>query len=316
VTEIDADQYARYAMLQATWEHTAPGFNTIHQWGVYPLIRDLPERLMSGYTLDLGLTYAAWASSGDLSETSFDRFFGRANEFGIAPDLLQKLLRPDVGDIVAGLIERMRAVFEAYGEDDTQRAWCWGLHNRHRFHLGGLVWRLSFGSWPVVPVLDQALLETCGSLPAASLMKRRAEDALLLQRFPELASISIERFSYYRPSLSPRRYLRPLHPLMRKAAGGRHALNARFPNLVPERRRYHRLYQINGGGWRRVRLLAEPYKGIAGQLFDLEVLEGLFPPPPTRIGSGGLKDISSAKTLVGFLLWAGDHMEENAFVPS
>jgi hypothetical protein len=88
VTEIDADQYARYAMLQATWEHTAPGFNTIHQWGVYPLIRDLPERLMSGYTLDLGLTYAAWASSGDLSETSFDRFFGRANEFGIAPDSL------------------------------------------------------------------------------------------------------------------------------------------------------------------------------------------------------------------------------------
>ena len=57
-------------------------------------------------------------------------------------------------------------------------------------------------------------------------------------------------------------------------------------------------------------------KGIAGQFFDLEVLEGLLPPPPTRIGSGGLKDISSAKTLLGFLLWAGDHMEENAFVAS
>jgi asparagine synthase (glutamine-hydrolysing) len=314
VTELDTTQYARYAMLQSTWEHNATGFNTIHQWGVYPLVRELPARLMTGYLVDanLGMSNVAWAFSEDLSESSFDRFFSRVNQFGIAPRILQNLLRPDFGDVVAGLIERMRAVFESYGDDDAQRAWRWARHNRQRFHIGGILWRLTFGAWPVVPVLDRALLETCGSLPAASMMKRKAEEALLQQRFPEFASISIDRNSYYRASLSPGKYLRRLQPLIRNAAGRRQALNTRFPNLVPERRRYFRLYQLNGRAWRRVRLLAEPYKGLTAEFFDPDVLEGLLPPPPARIGSGiGLKDISGPKCLLGFLLWAGGHMEEN-----
>jgi asparagine synthase (glutamine-hydrolysing) len=313
VTEVDTSQYARYALLQSTWEHNATGFNTIHQWGVYPLLRELPARLMTGYLADsnLGASNVAWAFSKDLSESSFERFFTRINQFAIAPKLLQKLLRPDVfGDIVDGLMERMRAVFESYGDDDSQRAWRWAQHNRQRFHIGGVLWRLTFGSWPVVPVLDRALLETCGSLPAASMMMRKAEEALLRERFPELASISIDRNSYYRASLSPGRLTRRLQPLIRNTAARRQALNTRFPNLVPERRRYYRLYDFNGRAWRQVRLLAEPYKGLVDQFFDPDVLENLLPSPPTRIGSGiGLKDTSGPKCLLGFLVWAGDHLK-------
>lgn len=306
--EVSLDQYPFYAHLQAKWEHGANGFNTIHSWGIHQHLRGIAPRVLSGYLLDCFLDInLTWAHSPSSTAMSFEPLFAFLNGYGLRLDILRKLLRREVfGDAVDEVISRMRTVYEGYSEVESQRVWCFELHHRFRFWIGSILWRLSFGAWPVLPQSDRKVLEVAGAMPASTLAERRVQKELLCKRFPQLAALPLDQCTN-----NPR----PLRPRLR------HQLGWYFYGLLNslrggvarssmiERRRYCRLYDFDGPGWLAVRREAEPYRENVFHLFHKDVLKEVLPGPDVPLCfKNGIIEPSGLKSLLGFLLWSKDHL--------
>ncbi len=237
---------------------------------------------------------------------SFENYFARLNAYGFHPSVLGKLLRREVfGDLVQDTIAQIRHIYEGYSDLESQRAWCFELYHGQRFFIGGTAWKLSFGAWPIYPGSDREILETAAGIPAAALAERRAQNALVCQRFPHLAMLPLDRGSTYDTT--------PLLPGARWFVD--HALREHLLRWVfqrhggVEQRFYYRTYDLNGPGWVAIRHRAEPHRKNVSHLFDANVLAELLPPAdaPVRldhpiIGAAG------TKSLLGFLLWAKNHL--------
>jgi asparagine synthase (glutamine-hydrolysing) len=307
--DVAAESYAGCAGQAARWEHLAAGFNDLTNWGLRETLDALPPRCVSGYTMDavVGGSHIAWAYSPDSQTMSFERFFSLVNRSGLRPEVLRRLLRREVfGDLVADTLSQIRATYAGYASLESQRAWCFDLHHRQRFHVGRSLWPLSFGAWPVVPTLDRDLLAACGGLPASTLAERRAQDEILCQRFPELAALPLDRNSYDTAPLRPRlRHLAAQHIRTRL----RFLRRARpFASRRVERRYYYRVFDINGPGWRAIRREAEPLREKLLDLFDRAALEELLPPPEAVASfEDPILGPSGMKLLLGLLLWLRDH---------
>ncbi len=178
--------YARCADLNVRWEHLANGLNNITAWSAYAAARGIAPRFALGTLGDaiaggLGL---APAYSQETNTLSFPRLFENLNGRGVRPDVLRKLLRRDLfGDLVDATMVRCRTRYESYSEQESQRAFCFGLDHQERFCVGSMAWICSFSGWPMLPFCDLALLDLVGGLPAASLAERRAQDAVLCAFF-------------------------------------------------------------------------------------------------------------------------------------
>jgi asparagine synthase (glutamine-hydrolysing) len=300
VREIDEGAYVDYAWRQVTWEHGAQGFNTIMGWGLPRLAQEMPAYMVNGYVGDaiVGGSHIDWACAGASHEASFDAFFARVNAYGIHAGTLRKLLRKDVfDDSVDDVLDGARDLYCSYSDLESERAWCFDLYHRQRFHIGGEIWKLSWGAWPICPFVDRHLLEVCGAMPASTLAERRVEDAVLCKYFPHLAELPVDRNSFDAT---------PLRPRIRHLAGA--ALRKRLGRGSPkgERRRYYRLWNINGAAWIAVRREAEKSRHLAYEFFDKGVLDSILPPPDAPIGyKDGIMDTSGLKSLIGFMLWLG-----------
>jgi len=76
----------------------------------------------------------------------------------------------------------------------------------------------------------------------------------------------------------------------------------------PERRFYHRLWDINGAAWMSIRREAYAYRETVLDLFDKDALDGVLPPPHVRLAyEEPIAGASGLKSLLGFLLWSRDH---------
>jgi len=91
-------------------------------------------------------------------------------------------------------------------------------------------------------------------------------------------------------------FRRPIHALRQSLHRG-------------EQRYYYRIYDINNPGWVAIRRQAEPYRGRVAQLFNMDVLSELLPPPGVPLNlKDSLRDASGRKTLLGLLLWAHEYL--------
>jgi asparagine synthase (glutamine-hydrolysing) len=300
VREVEVGSYVDYARRQAAWEHGAQGFNTVMGWGVHRLLSDMPRAIVNGYLGDaiFGGSHIEWARVIGSSAMSFDAFFRQVNAYGIQPDALRKLVRTQrLKDSVAEAVEGMRATYLGYSDLESERAWCFDLYHRQRYYIGGELWRLSFGAWPLNPYVDRRLIEVCGGMPAATLGERRGQDAVLCRYFPQLARLPLDRNTFDATPLQPR-----LPALI--ASSIRRRIGHRLPQ--PERRRYYRLWTINGPGWRAVRWEAEKYRHLAHAWFDPAMLAALLPGPEVNIeAKDAIIDTSGLKIILGFMLWLG-----------
>jgi asparagine synthase (glutamine-hydrolysing) len=134
-------------------------------------------------------------------------------------------------------------------------------------------------------------------MPASSLAERRGQDAVLCEHFPHLAELPLDRNSHVATPLRPR-----LRYLIARAIRSRTARRA----PQPERRRYYRLWNINGPGWMAVRREAEKYRSLTYDWFDRDALAAILPPPEVKITyKDGIIDTSGLKSILGFMLWLG-----------
>ena len=307
--EIAFDQYSRYANTECRWEHISNGFNNITDWALPKHLRELADHIVMGHMFDavVGTRYINWVYSSADDTMNFDSYFTNLNSWGISLHILKRLLRREIfGDMVDETIGQMRALYESFSELESQRAWCYNLYNRQRFHVGGAAWILSFGAWPVLPALDRQLLETAGAMPASTIAERRAEIELFCRRFPKLAALPLDRNSYNTEPLRPRlRYQLSkyaFNKLRHLSHLGHHSKNI-------ERRYYYRIYDFNNPGWLAVRQQAETYREKLFGLFHKEVLEQLLPGPDVRLSVGnGIIEASGLKTLLGLMLWSKDNL--------
>ena len=305
------DQYPLYAELHARWTHGLCGFNQIMFWGIQAHLRDLPAYVVMGYVMDaiLGGTHLDWAYSASARAMSFEAFFGMVNRSGFHPDILRKVLRPEIfRDLIEEALARIRSTFDSYASLESQRAWCFDLYHRQRFFIGSLVWQESFGAWPILPIVDQEVLAVVGGMPASTIAERRAQDELLCSQFPQLAALPLDTCPSHPDPLQPRlrwrlrRGLENRLPLLRRLQEFRDSRKG-------ERNFYYGLWNVNGPGWSNVRRLADTNRDRVLEFFQKDFFETLLPPPHVPLHfEEPIMGASGVKSLLGFLLWSRDHL--------
>lgn len=220
-------------------------------------------------------------------------------------------------DLISETLEHIKQVYKSYSNLEFQRAWCFDLHHGQRFHVGNVAWALSFGAWPVLPVVTHEVLRVMGGMPMEAIENRHLENELILRRFPNLAKLPLDHSSYDTTPLKPTihqkttqffRGDRSVWKLSRHARLLRGAIYRLSSAEDP--RYYYRIWNLNNPGWRQIRQEAEANRILASQILDENSLSKLLPPPDATIkATNEVIDTSSLKCLLGFMLWSKDHYQ-------
>lgn len=304
--EYPAHRYVDWALRSVRHEELALSFAAMYTWGGHGHLRRLGTRVMSGHLLELilGGVESGWFRGAE-NRPTFDVFLRWMNRHAVPLEVLDGLVRsPDLRDAVDAIVTQVRESYRASDLGPSRFARRFLFLHWGRFHPGSAPWRFSFGAWPVLPVLDRRLLALGMSLPRETTWNRSMQEALLRSRYPELASVPLN--TDRRSSSSPNR------GVLRKAGKALRRIVARspFPAVArpspPERERrfYHRIYDLNGPGWRAVRRRAEPYRGRLSDLFQPSELQNYLPPPSEEVHlERTIMDSFGRKTLLGLMLW-------------
>ncbi len=303
------DEYASFAELEATWGHLAGGFSHIPHWGSQAHLRQIGRPTVVGYLSDaiVGASHMHYGYAEQKGSAQFETFFEKINRWGIPPAVLKTLLRPNTfgRDIVDDMVQQIRRIYEDGGQSEAYRAWVFDLGHRQRFHVGMSPWILSFGAWPVLPVVDRAVLECMAGLPPAVLAGRHLQRELLRTCFPHLASLPLDRGHLFPMPLAPRLVDEIRCSVHEKLA----PLWERLPRLRPQRSYYLRVYDFNGPGWRGVRRAAEAGRDQAYTLFEKSALDSLLPAPEVTVQFNRWQVPSAGlRLLLGCMLWHRDHL--------
>ena len=232
----------------------------------------------------------------------FDELLGNLNGFGFSVDDTAELLSGHDGkQTVAEVIDDLRREWNAIDALPFQRAWLFQMHNRQRFHIGSIIWRLSLGAWPLLPYYDRHLLDAVTAMPLNYLRDRRMQVDIIKREFPRLATLPLDR-----NAVGPD-YL--VTPLYRKFVPPVSEVSWKLYRLLErgrERRYYHRIYDFNTPGWQSVRREAEQYRQHAKNLLNPAALDRLLPAADARPDyANAVRDASKTKTLVGLVMWYG-----------
>ncbi len=306
IASVDDAAYPWAANIQANQEHLIGGFGNVFMWGLMEPLRRLPPTVVTGYLTDSIIT----GKSITPGLQDFDIVLPRLVHLALAPEQLARLLRPDVfGSVIEETVERLRVAWNDTAPPEQQRAWRFQIAHSERCHVGAIPWRLSFGAWPILPVLDRRVLDTVGALPAPSLANRRAQDAILRARFPRLARL---------PHVAANGdVVDPLLPSFRARVArtvSRLTRGRWRPNRAPsagerDRRFNYRMYDFNSPGWRGIRQRAEPERERLASLFNMDELRAFIPPPDATLAvKHGIFDTVGRKLLLGLMLWAREHL--------
>ena len=298
--------FPQFAEKQILTESLSNGFNDLSWWPAILVLQSNYSLLLTGLLGGDTMGGEAIKSGYDPSTKSysFDQWFKKINFWGIYPKIVSELIKPfDNSDLVDDVISEMRTFHDSIDGLPFQRTWLFALLHRQRFHISSVAWRFSFGSWPVIPYSDNKLLDTTAGIPAATLLKRRAQVALLSRKFPHLAQLPLDRnAANMTPLVSP-----PLSGKLQRKLRDFYYLT-RTKN-VSERRYYFRVHDINNQGWKSVREMVEPLRKEMPRLLDMTTLNNLLPHPDKNIELNyGIGDASGLKLIMGFMFWANKNI--------
>ncbi|CAN5566179.1 hypothetical protein BH09GEM1_BH09GEM1_37750 [soil metagenome] len=265
--EVPFDAFPDYTDRNVHWEQLAGGMSSVHSWGCADALRNATGGLLSGYTFD--------ARHQPLVPITREGMLGWTHGKGIAPARLRALVNEPHRACVDEVAEAVRQRFDEFSvvdraeEVDGERSWRWFMAVYTRFHAGAIPWRLSFGAWPILPLLDQELIATMLTMPHSFLADRRMEDALLRKRFPALARLPLDRNA---PDTSPL-----VSTLRHRISASWRARMHRDTDV--EQRYYVRMYDFDNEGWRAVRWAAETGRDAMAQWFEPAALRSILPAP-------------------------------------
>ncbi len=295
-------EFVQAARNVARWEHLANGFSHLESESSAEFVGQIAPRFWSGFSLEdvmggAGIPFG-WDKEKQLY--SYETFFARLNVWGISPAILPKLLRcPDSIERVQSVMADFRRDYQEAAASDRQRAAFLKLLTRARLHVGGVIHRMSFRSWPLLPFLDCALLEKLLSLPPELTRDRQLQKDLLRHRCPALAEIPREHNSFFLEPLNPT-FLARQKALFQKR--WRRWYWSKWKQEEP--RRYYRCYDLNNPEWLAVRLAAEPLRSRTEGWLNRRTLDELLPHAGSRVAyKDPIGHSGAARLLLGLLLW-------------
>lgn len=232
-----------------------------------------------------------------------DEFRRKMNLFGIPPGKLKALLIDPVHrEAVDEAIAEMRKEWEGLSDDPRIRIWQMLHRFRTNHHIGGIVWKNSFSSWPVFPSLDVPLLRRLVDFPVEHFRHRKLEREMLVRMSPVLARIPLDGNS------------RNPMPILDTpgARWGRRARKLRakfFPRTASDdNRRYHRVLNMNAEAWLEIRKEADRQRGGLEELFDAKKLAVYLPrshkPVPLE-KNNAVSEHAGRRMLAGLAIYLG-----------
>jgi hypothetical protein len=243
-----------------------------------------------------------WGFDASTGHWSFETILKQLNTWGVPVARMSDLFKTtDAREVIADLVAGFRRDYNHGSGPESQRATLLKLVTRARFHVGSVIHRLSFRSWPLLPFLDRQVLEQLLGMPAELKTNRKLQKELLIRRSSKLADIPREHNSFF---------LEPLRPsvLNRHTASLQKRLRRWYWQkwIKEEPRRYYRCYDLNSPQWRAVRLAAEPLRPRLEPWFDRNTSDQLLPPAESRVAfQEPISGSGTARLLLGLLLWTG-----------
>lgn len=268
------------------------GMSNVHTWEGVDALAGTGGGLLSGYLLEARqIAPLPQTVAGMLDWT---------HAHAMTPAQLRGLVRPHLRLLVDETSEAIVRALHAVGADcaaeeySNERSWRWVLATYARFHPGAVPWRYSSAAWPILPILDQAFLQTAQAMPPGWLDSRRMQDAVLCRRFPGLARLPLDRNGDDVRPLLPSRIFRLREALQRTRVPGR--------GRTVERRYYARMYDFDNRGWQQIRTSAEAGRDRMAEWFDPDALARVLP----VVGHSGahadaIDDGFGPKMLTGFM---------------
>lgn len=297
--------YLEAARRAARWEPLTGGVSNVHVWDLVSPLRSVPPACVNGYVLD-SLVGGRWFySAGHPTRSApFPAVLGWVNRWGIARERLERLLRPELAGLVAEVVGDLERAYDEGSNDPAERPWRFIMAHANRYRIGGNAWRISFGSWPVMPALHTSLLDAVATVDQAAIAQNRAQDEILRRRLPALARIPLVE-NNADPGLPPRssRWERMAFRVRRRF-GPSPDVRARRR----ERRVNWRAYDFNHPGWCAIRRSAESDRDALAEFFRMDEVARYLPGPEETPVSGTFFDLMGPQVLVGLILWARENL--------
>jgi asparagine synthase (glutamine-hydrolysing) len=290
---IKLEDYPKLALIQIYLEGMQTSFVEFIWWQVLQTLYNCKPRIMTGLLGDavVGGVQISFGFNDLTGKHDFTTQFTRINRYGFSPNEVSALLHePGIGEAV---VEELYQTWSNYEGLPFQKCWLFDLHHRQRLHVGPVAWRLSFGAWPTLPYVDQALINIMAGMAMPAFSDRRAQITILRAKFPKLATLPLDRVHdiYFIQSTltwSIKYYFRKLLDVL--------------ITKPTERRQYVRNFSIHGSGWETIRTKIYAYRPLTN-LFNPEALDRLIPKPSQPIVTPDpIIDGAKYKTLFGLIL--------------
>lgn len=203
------------------------------------------------------------------SHSTFDGAVGALRRSGLPFDSACKALNGLGGrEVAEEVMGKLRALWLAQPDRDECRSMHFGLALRGRWNGGVAAWVYACGGGTHVPLATLGVLETMRGIHPRLTLNRALEQRLVIEKYPELARLPIDRNTLDDSPLIPswRSRFRDLVRPWR--------LRVLEQRLGWERRIYHRIMNPNCPLWRRLRWKAD--QSVSG-LIDSAVLKSFLP---------------------------------------
>jgi hypothetical protein len=221
--------------------------------------------------------------------------FNKVNQWAIQPEVLALLLRPELRDRIPVLMHEFIGDFGPITLSQQISLTQCNYRYRARYHLGQVMWAMSFQLWPIMPALEPEMLEAAIHLPLRVVSRRALQLAYVCRCHPSLAAIPLDRNSHD----------------FRAVNGHASRRLIKWPRWR-DPRRYHRIFKPDHAAWRLIRRTVDPHRALLDDLFDVPALSRCWPAAQQRWPVGNpFSDPAGGKNLIA-LAWRKSMMPNNA----
>ncbi|MDX2269434.1 MAG: asparagine synthase-related protein [Bryobacter sp.] len=304
--EVPLEKYDEWMDLQLESCQGTSGVTNFANWAVgecgeldkISLVSGLVgEQIMGGR-----IAHDVWNAQTGVADVQI--LMQRMVRFGLAVGMQERLLRIKGAQEMRESIEQaILRDFERYEGAPFQKAIRLSTEYRLRHHSGREAWRWGQAALPRLPFLDPEVQRIGAQMPYVCTVDREVQKRLLIDKYPDLARLPLDRNSLFiRPLL-----VDGLGAKLRWAMQQRLYIkkNVRKLSGKEEFRYYYRVYSLNyHPGWIRLRDRARSVARKFSDIFDPEVVEKLIPAGAQDVEEGtSIVESAGRKVLIGQLLW-------------
>lgn len=233
-------------------------------WG-----RWLVSGLMGDATVGAALTGVGWVNGNDAP--AFETTLAGLRATGLPLDSVKLLLQDHGGnETIEQAMAGLHSLWDGLPGPVAARAMHFGLALRGRFNPAPVSWIYSCAAGTSLPLATNGVMAVIESIEPKATLGRVLQKKLVIEKFPALARLPIDRNTLDDSPLIPsmRSRLRDLfRPWRLRMIEQRFGLERRF---------YHRVMHPDNGLWRELRQIADRAHG--GPL-DRELIRSLLPAP-------------------------------------